>query len=197
MIIPLCANTFKQDTLQNWQWRRLCTTTHVLRDKTSVFSRQIIIRVSTIHENKICKQQLNLMWHQKLQEPWTQKNCNSLFLIHLTWFFTGAFIWVHTFMRGTCPDATPFLSSSVSWRTLGANTETSQTDLSSEVLAHMDRDPKPAQTLTPSHILAYANTCRLKMRETKPNNLSSLSRICDSLSASKCRRPIHMFQQCC
>jgi len=118
MIIPLHANTFKQDTLQYWQWRRLCTTTHVLRDKTSVFSRQIIIRVWTIHKNKICKQQLNLMWHQKLQEPWTQKNCNSLFLIHLTWFFTGAFIWVH-FMRGTCPDATPFLSSSVSWRTLG------------------------------------------------------------------------------
>jgi hypothetical protein len=69
-------------------------------------------------------------------------------------------------MRGTCPDATQLLSSSASWRTLGANTETSQTDLSSEVLAHMDKDLKPAQTLTPSHILTYANTCRLKMRET-------------------------------
>jgi len=101
MIIPLHANTFKQDTLQYWQWRRLCTTTtHVLRDKP-LFSADKYhkIRVSTIHKNKICKQQLNLMWHQKLQEPWTQKNCNSLFLIHLTWFFTGAFIWVHIYER--------------------------------------------------------------------------------------------------
>jgi hypothetical protein len=48
----------------------------------------------------------------------------------------------------------------------GTNTETSQTDLSSEVLAHMDKDLKPVQTLTPSHILTYANTCMLKMRET-------------------------------
>jgi hypothetical protein len=49
----------------------------------------------------------------------------------------------------------------------------------------MDKDLKPAQTLTTSHIPTSANTCKLRMTGTNLIICSSLSKICGSLSASK------------
>lgn len=52
-------------------------------------------------------------------------------------------------------------------------------------MVHTDKDLKPAQTLTTSHIPTSTNTCKLRMTGTNLIICSSLSKICGSLSASK------------
>jgi hypothetical protein len=150
-----------------------------------------------MHKNKISKQQLNLMWHQKLQQPWTQKKLqftvpNSLDMI----FHWG--IWVHLFYYER---DLPRCNSTLVVLSLMKDTWCKHWNIANRPeFRSLGTHGQRSKTSSNPHTEPHSYLCKhlqVKDERNKPNGLSSISRICGSLGASKCRRPMHMFQQCC